>query len=504
MLREFLLALLCTEAVAQEVHYSAVLEGVQVVPPVTGNARGWAVVNHDPTSNNVRIFLQSESLSAPPTTARLQQGVAGVNGGTVLSLVSAGPGVFSGSASLTPAQAAALAAAGMYLEVRTTANPGGEIRGQIVLPVTSRFVAEPSGSEAVPPTSSAAWGAGVVAVLHEPENRIAYTVATGSLVGTTAVRFHQAAIGTNGPVIATLGGTGSYFAGVTDRLTAAQVAAWQANGVYVNFETAAFPGGEIRGQLLQEAQCDFVVALSGSQVVPPTSSSGVGAITVTVIHGGANIVVDGQFAGLAAPPTQVTLHAGAVASNGPALLQMGPSLGLFPVSPMDVANLRAGNCYVTVSTVAFPGGEIRGQLHRAQVPTTFGAGCAGSTGVRPQCSSRGLPVVGSSVLLRLFGGVPGGFALLALGHGRDQFRGQPLPIALPTLGVAAPGCFLLIEPVTSMAVVQDGSGYGAVLLDVPFAPVLRGVSVYSQLCTLDPPANPSWLVPSNALAMTIQ
>jgi len=506
MIRALIPVLLSTTVLAQGVHYSAVLEGAQEVPPVAGNGRGWGIVDHDPTSNSVRIFVHHESLSGAPIAAHLQQGVVGGNGGIVLPLVAAGPGVFTGTATLAATQVAALATAGMYLNVRTAANPQGEIRGQIVVPVTSRFVARPSAQEVVPPTASVAWGAGVVAFLHEPENRVAYTVATGTLVGTTAVRFHQAPVGANGPVIATLPGTGSYFAGVTDRLTAAQVAAWKANGVYVNFTTTAFPGGEIRGQMWQETDADFLAVLSGGEEVPPNASPGIGAVTVTVIHDGMQIVVDGQFAGLSAAATRVALHLGAVGTNGPAVFQFqqATGLGLFSVSPMDVANLRAGNWYVNVFTAAFPGGEIRGQLRPARAPTTFGEGCAGSNGVRPQSSSRGLPVVGTSIYLRLHGGLPGGLALLALGVSRDQFLGQPLPIALSALGVAAPGCFLLVSPLASIALVNDGHGFGSLRFDVPLAPGLRGANLYSQWFGFDALANPSGFVPSNALKLTIQ
>jgi hypothetical protein len=97
-----------------------------------------------------------------------------------------------------------------------------------------------------------------------------------SLVGVVAAHFHQGVVGVNGPIQIPLNGTGGNYCGVSSPLTAAQVAAWQANGIYVNVHTAANPGGEIRAQMLRDQGDHFVAAASAAQAasdVCATSSS---------------------------------------------------------------------------------------------------------------------------------------------------------------------------------------------------------------------------------------
>ena len=61
---------------------------------------------------------------APPQPA--------ANAGVAVAIPNAGTSPVEGSATLTDAQAADLVAGKYYINIHTAANPGGEIRGQVM------------------------------------------------------------------------------------------------------------------------------------------------------------------------------------------------------------------------------------------------------------------------------------------------------------------------------------------------------------------------------------
>lgn len=511
LLLSALLALLASSAFtvdlrAQVVIFDAALDGAQEVPPVATAARGWGVVRFDPATNGVRIFVFHEALSGPPTAAHLHLGAFGVNGGVALPLAPASANTLTGVGVLAPAAAAALVAGGTYLNVHTAANPGGEIRGQVVVSASTRFTGVLSGAQEVPPNGSAATGT-AVAFLHEPENRLVYMVSSNGLVNVTAAHVHQAPAGANGGVVFPLNGGAGQYCGVSDRLSFAQVAALMADGCYVNIHTAALPGGEIRAQLLKDAGDHFVAALDSAQQVPPNASPGLGSAQLTRDASGV-LTITGAFAGLTGPPTAAHVHVAPAGANGgivfPLTIVGSTFSATFTPTAAQLATLRGGGWYVNVHTAANPGGEIRGQLGPASVPTPSGRGCLGTPGVRPAIGAKGVPVVGTAMAIDLYGALPGSVALLAFGPNRDNIGPFPLPLELTTVGINAPTCFLLVDPQLTASAGIDPRGCATLPLPIPFTPSLRGARYYGQWFVFDPFANPGSFVASSALTLTVQ
>lgn len=105
-----------------------------------------------------------------------------------------------------------------------------------------------TGTEEVPAVSTTATGSGTILVAND--RTVSGSITTVG-INATAAHIHMAPRGSNGPVVVpmtkTAEGTWSIPAGA--RFTDTQYASYVAGNMYVNVHSAAFPGGEIRGQL---------------------------------------------------------------------------------------------------------------------------------------------------------------------------------------------------------------------------------------------------------------
>jgi hypothetical protein len=126
--------------------FRANLTGDQENPPVTTEATGEATLTLN-ADNTLTYEVRARNFSSPlisvppgdPTSAaHIHSAPAGQNGGIIIFLeppVPPGPDEFvwtGTTAALTPEQLDALRNAGLYVNIHTETNMGGEIRGQIV------------------------------------------------------------------------------------------------------------------------------------------------------------------------------------------------------------------------------------------------------------------------------------------------------------------------------------------------------------------------------------
>jgi hypothetical protein len=123
-------------APAATLYFQASMKGTSEVPPTKSAGTGTAMVTLDTTSKSLSYRVTFDKLSGPATAAHFHGPAApGKNAGVVVPIDGKSPTspVF-GSATLSDAQMKDLEAGKWYANVHTAANPGGEIRGQVMPP----------------------------------------------------------------------------------------------------------------------------------------------------------------------------------------------------------------------------------------------------------------------------------------------------------------------------------------------------------------------------------
>jgi hypothetical protein len=128
-------------ALAQDkpLSFKVSLSGAQEVPPVQTPAAGTADITYDPATRVVTWVISCNGLSGPATMAHFHEGPPTQGGKTpvMVWLSKQGSPVeipIKGEATLTPEQVQQFTAGDWYINIHTQANPGGEIRGQVVPP----------------------------------------------------------------------------------------------------------------------------------------------------------------------------------------------------------------------------------------------------------------------------------------------------------------------------------------------------------------------------------
>ena len=195
-------------------------------------------------------------LSGAAQMAHIHRAFAGTNGDVEITL----EGNADGSLWSVPAdtvldaiQLDALANGELYLNVHTADNVSGEIRGQIVPMGVEVRRSTLSGDNEVPAVTSAGSGSGV-ATVNSATGAISAAIFTTGADDATMAHIHIGVAGENGEVIIPLAqdpGNVTIWRTAVDApaLTAMQMQALAADGLYFNVHTPANPGGELRGQL---------------------------------------------------------------------------------------------------------------------------------------------------------------------------------------------------------------------------------------------------------------
>ncbi|MBC7776171.1 MAG: CHRD domain-containing protein [Phycisphaerae bacterium] len=255
--------------------FETVLNGDQETPPVTTSAIGTAVASLNPTLDSLTYFVSVTGLT--PTAAHFHTGPAGTAGPVLVPLATPAPNFYTGTVAITPTQLANFLKGGVYVNVHTAANPGGEIRGQMESNLRRVYAFDLCGDQEVPSNNSPALGAAAVTVDHLNTN-LSYLYIVDGLSGpASAAHIHNGAFGVSGSVLKPLNTPSPTATGVI-QITGNDAVLFESDNTYINVHTAAFPGGEIRGQLRRAITCAENVGVHNPVIsemsVFPNPSSG--------------------------------------------------------------------------------------------------------------------------------------------------------------------------------------------------------------------------------------
>jgi hypothetical protein len=242
---------LSSQARAQTYHFFAAYNGAQEAPPTasTASAQGYFVL--DTNALTLSYSIVYSGLQGTISAVHVHGFAApGVNAG-VLAAPPTGASPITGSvaaqASWVPSFLAGLA----YSNIHSTAFPAGEIRGQLLrLPPQISLAASYTGAQEVPPNASTATASGAF-VLHLDTLSLDYNISYSGLQGSiTAVHVHGfAPPGVNAGVLFAppIGLSPIIGSSAVQAVWVPQILNGQS---YSNIHSTAFPGGEIRGQIL--------------------------------------------------------------------------------------------------------------------------------------------------------------------------------------------------------------------------------------------------------------
>lgn len=119
---------------AQAADATATLSAASEVPPNASTATGTLEASVNKDSNLLTWTVTYSGLTGPATGGHFHgAAMAGSNAGVVLPFSGSLASPIKGSATLTAAQMADLMAGRWYANLHTAANPGGEIRGQVMV-----------------------------------------------------------------------------------------------------------------------------------------------------------------------------------------------------------------------------------------------------------------------------------------------------------------------------------------------------------------------------------
>lgn len=232
------------EVRGQIVTHVAVLDGVQEVPPNASPAQGFGVFNLNATTNTLNYYIAYGGLTAAETAAHIH-GTSnyGTASGVVFPLPAGSPK--AGTWNYPEALETSIINGLTYVNIHTVAFGGGEIRGQIVSSVSPM-----NGGQEVPANASNSVGCTLTAI-DTAADVLGYDVRRSSLVtAEVAAHIHGFAnAGVNAGVRQAIAPTPGVRKLGTWPFGAVNEAAVVAEQTYTNIHTAAFGGGEIRGQI---------------------------------------------------------------------------------------------------------------------------------------------------------------------------------------------------------------------------------------------------------------
>ena len=345
--------------------FTAMLDANQETPATMSNATGtaWAVLSDK--GSMVSYCVTVAGLSSNFSAAHFHTGNMGVSGGVVHPITFTDSSAVGTWTDVPDSLITRFLNNGLYLNVHTSNNSGGEIRGQLIHQGEILFKASLDGAQEVPPVSTPAQGT-AWAVLSSNMKTLSYDVTYANLDSTfTAGHIHMGAKGVGGGVVQPLMFMNNNAMGGWSNFPDSMLKNLVKENLYVNVHSMKNLGGEIRGQLELNTGIGFTAHLDANQVTSPDTSKGVGTGWFNLDEDTLSYRI--TIAGLTSQLNLAHFHNAPMGANGGVVQPISFSDSTVSDEWNDISNdnlvkLLKGNLYVNVHTSNYPNGEIRGQV----------------------------------------------------------------------------------------------------------------------------------------------
>ncbi len=347
--------------------FRALLNGAQQSEDIETPASGMAMLtlSEDLTTLSYTLMVTDiENITA----SHIHTGKRGEDGGVSIPLADSSFEMISGEAELSEDQLMALLDEGFYINVHTTQNPPGEIRGQIELAPLSQpnaYGAYLSGANITPnPIDSEGRGVAIIRV-YEKEQLLDYHLNVFGLEDVTAAHIHVGGPNENGGVAIPFNNPieGQSFGQA--HITSDQIEILKNGRFYVNVHTQEHGGGEIRGQLMDEPLA-FQAMLDGQQQPEAVDTPATGDASLTLSEDLKNLSYTLTIRDIDSV-TAAHIHSGPRGVNGPVSIPIADGPFEMQSDEVDINFIQLDDLldeefYFNVHTTQNPGGEIRGQI----------------------------------------------------------------------------------------------------------------------------------------------
>lgn len=267
-----------TLADGSRIFFTATLNSFQSVPPDTTQGTGtfWGILSigngtavpPTPVPPSLTYRVTYANLSSPFKAAHFHLGSEGNNGGVEEPISFVGntaQGIWSG---IPVSDIRAMLEEQIYVNIHSTNYPNGEIRGQLRITNGIPFSISLDGSQDVPSISTGATGTGW-AELDTTGSNLNYNITIAGLSSNlTGSHFHDGAAGTNGSVVEPIQFTDSTSSGIWSSIPDTLIPDLLTGSIYTNVHSTNHPGGEIRGELVEDNGFLLTAVKGASNTVP--------------------------------------------------------------------------------------------------------------------------------------------------------------------------------------------------------------------------------------------
>lgn len=272
----------------------ASINGQQQVPPVTPNP-GFAFSHNklNPTLDSLSTTVYVKGIT--PLSIDVRVAPIGMVGPVIATLDPTPiPGVFHKTYPLGVDGLRDFAEGRLYVNIPTTAHPNGDIRGQMKNSLRKGYAFDLCGEQVVPPVQTTGFGVAMASV-DQANCYLNYKVIYDKLSGPVTEAFVCQAFPTmNGNALYPMPTTQPLFPGQQE-IAIPHGVAIEMGETYMILNTAAFPMGEIRGQIKRGFSCPEVSGLTVLDNVSSTAVSPVPFRDVLHVYLESKATLDGRM-----------------------------------------------------------------------------------------------------------------------------------------------------------------------------------------------------------------